>query len=262
MPGVRINFGLRGISATVGVRGASVNIGTRGTHLNAGIPGSGLSYRTRLDRSAPHAPVPTRPAEDPADVAALSPTHAYKSAPIEQLGSRSLDRFVELVGESKTRREQITSISAAAKRRLQAADGYLSSFLIGLRRRYRPKQVELMAAYRDQLQEQIEDLEATYEANKLEVEFGITDQAKAAFERLKRAFDDLCGCSIIWDVTTGRWTNRRVERTVAREAIERKSIRFSLSPDRLLETALPAPVLANANGADLHISRLPARPHL
>jgi hypothetical protein len=48
MPGVRLNFGLSGVSATLGPRGASVNVGSRGAFLNLGLPGTGLSSRTRL----------------------------------------------------------------------------------------------------------------------------------------------------------------------------------------------------------------------
>jgi hypothetical protein len=49
LPGVKLNFGKRGMSATVGRRGATLNLGRRGAHANAGLPGTGLSYRERLD---------------------------------------------------------------------------------------------------------------------------------------------------------------------------------------------------------------------
>lgn len=52
-PGVRLNFGKRGVSATIGARGASVNIGPRGTYANVGLPGTGVSYRERVDGGTP-----------------------------------------------------------------------------------------------------------------------------------------------------------------------------------------------------------------
>jgi hypothetical protein len=52
MPGVRLNFGMRGMSVSTGVRGASVTFGSRGIYANSGIPGTGLSYRQRLDNPA------------------------------------------------------------------------------------------------------------------------------------------------------------------------------------------------------------------
>lgn len=44
LPGLRINLGKRGVSASVGKRGASVNISKRGLRSTIGLPGTGLSY--------------------------------------------------------------------------------------------------------------------------------------------------------------------------------------------------------------------------
>jgi hypothetical protein len=43
-PGLRLNFGKRGVSASVGVRGAHVTLGRRGVRTTVGVPGTGLSY--------------------------------------------------------------------------------------------------------------------------------------------------------------------------------------------------------------------------
>lgn len=51
-PGLRVNFGKRGVSLSAGVRGASITVGSRGTHTNVGIPGTGLSYRERIGGSS------------------------------------------------------------------------------------------------------------------------------------------------------------------------------------------------------------------
>ena len=51
-PGIKVNIGLGGVSASLGGRGASVNIGKRGVYANAGLPGSGLSYRTKIGGNA------------------------------------------------------------------------------------------------------------------------------------------------------------------------------------------------------------------
>lgn len=47
-PGLRLNLGKGGVSATLGRPGASVNIGRRGVRGTAGLPGAGLSHQTRL----------------------------------------------------------------------------------------------------------------------------------------------------------------------------------------------------------------------
>ncbi len=50
-PGLRLNISKRGVSTTFGKRGVSVTLGRRGLYGNVGLPGSGLSYRTRLDKT-------------------------------------------------------------------------------------------------------------------------------------------------------------------------------------------------------------------
>ena len=51
LPGIRVNFGKRGVSTSIGVRGAHVTFGKTGTRTTVGLPGSGISY-TRLEK--PH----------------------------------------------------------------------------------------------------------------------------------------------------------------------------------------------------------------
>jgi hypothetical protein len=67
-PGLRLNFGKRGISASIGVRGAHVTYGPSGTRTTFGLPGSGLSY-THLERPHHAVPIPMT-AEPPTDAGA------------------------------------------------------------------------------------------------------------------------------------------------------------------------------------------------
>jgi hypothetical protein len=64
-PGLRLNFGKRGISASIGVRGAHVTYGPTGTRTTVGLPGTGLSY-THLEKAHHHVPASTA-AESPSD---------------------------------------------------------------------------------------------------------------------------------------------------------------------------------------------------
>src|ERR1700693_351172 len=65
-PGLRLNFGKRGISASIGVRGAHVTYGPTGTRTTVGLPGSGVSY-THLEkpRSEPSILTAAEPPSDP-----------------------------------------------------------------------------------------------------------------------------------------------------------------------------------------------------
>jgi hypothetical protein len=69
LPGLRLNFGKRGISASIGMRGAHVTYGPSGTRTTVGLPGTGLSY-THLEK--PHREIRAIPttAEPPTDPAA------------------------------------------------------------------------------------------------------------------------------------------------------------------------------------------------
>src|SRR3984957_7940084 len=49
LPGLRLNVGKRGVSASIGGRGAHVTFGRTGTRTTIGIPGTGLSY-THVDK--------------------------------------------------------------------------------------------------------------------------------------------------------------------------------------------------------------------
>jgi hypothetical protein len=62
-PGIRLNVGSRGMSATIGPRGASVNVGPGGAYANVGIPGTGISSRTRLDATEKSPPTELAPRE-------------------------------------------------------------------------------------------------------------------------------------------------------------------------------------------------------
>jgi len=51
LPGVKINFGRKGISSTIGPRGASMTFGPNGTYLNTSIPGTGLYNRKKIGKN-------------------------------------------------------------------------------------------------------------------------------------------------------------------------------------------------------------------
>lgn len=92
IPGVRLNLGMRGISASVGPRGASLSVGRRGVFANLGIPGTGLSHRRRLGaapRSSPQTAGMTvsqlRAYERDLEVEAASIEHQRQSDVLEEL---------------------------------------------------------------------------------------------------------------------------------------------------------------------------------
>jgi hypothetical protein len=53
LPGLRLNLGKRGVSASIGVRGAHVTVGHGKVRETVGIPGSGLSYTHQAPAAQP-----------------------------------------------------------------------------------------------------------------------------------------------------------------------------------------------------------------
>lgn len=52
LPGIRLNFGTRGVSTSVGGRGFTLNFGKRGIRTTVGISGTGVSYSELLTRNS------------------------------------------------------------------------------------------------------------------------------------------------------------------------------------------------------------------
>ena len=52
-PGVRLNFGKKGISTSIGKRGVGVTFGPTGTTAHISVPGTGISYvkKTGISKS-------------------------------------------------------------------------------------------------------------------------------------------------------------------------------------------------------------------
>ncbi len=64
MPGVRVNFGMRGASMSVGTRGGRLTFGSRGTTASVGLPGTGLSFQQRLSATPTRGTKPARSAPE------------------------------------------------------------------------------------------------------------------------------------------------------------------------------------------------------
>jgi hypothetical protein len=80
MPGVRLNFTNRGVSASIGPRGSSVSVSRRGTYLNQSF--MGLSRRTKLGGSSAGATsaTPAYPVLPPEAEAWWAPHRAWQQA--------------------------------------------------------------------------------------------------------------------------------------------------------------------------------------
>jgi hypothetical protein len=260
LPGLRINFGLQGISATVGVRGASVNFGPRGTHLNLGLPGTGIGYRTRLDvpgSEAPRYAVPSNPQwQNVPDIHNQEPTNDtidvihFKSVDAASLGSGSLERVSSLL--EKLQRQRTTVASEIKKIEREIYKAKLTDKLLGwIRRWIAPEVAAEQQQYVEQCSEYLDALKEINTSLVLNVEFAISDEAKNAFTELTNAFNRVSGCTRIWDITFAQAVDRYRTRSAASQTLDMRLVSFDRSEDSLMATEFKPPYFRNANGADL-----------
>jgi hypothetical protein len=64
-PGLHLNLGKHGASASIGGRGARVTLGQKGTRTTVGIPGTGVSYSSHQPHNLNAGGVPGQPRRQP-----------------------------------------------------------------------------------------------------------------------------------------------------------------------------------------------------
>lgn len=267
LPGVRINFGKRGISATVGVRGAGVTIGSRGTYLNVGLPGTGISYRTRIDGPLPKQrdqyadtdntngkgePSPTSPSTSKPDFRDSPSTSVieFKSIDVASLGSESLARVSALLDKLRNQRESVSESINRAESDLSRARKSAKQ-LLWLRRRVAPAADEARQNYARNCEERLEALKELKASLVLGVEFAISDESKKRFLEIVAAFDRLSQSKRIWDVTAAESIDRARTRSAASQALNMHPVNYARTPDEIMASSFRPPHFVNYNGADL-----------
>lgn len=66
LPGLRLNIGKKGVSASMGIPGAQVTINKKTMRTTVGLPGTGLSHTTQFPLLQNHAGSPTSGKNSPA----------------------------------------------------------------------------------------------------------------------------------------------------------------------------------------------------
>jgi hypothetical protein len=267
-PGVRLNVGKRGMSASFGVPGATVNISARGVRGTVGIPGSGLSYSAMLTSQEEGASVsepaywqpPQRfvsdrqPLDDGANVYVRPEgMHEIGSAAVESLTTAGLLDFRAMIIDAARQRKEIETDLADARTEHGARHGELSRKRRSLFRAFFKKRIAELEEAVPKLAAELERLAAWLEATHIEVEFDTDDTAQRAYGAVVRAYESLRSCTIVWDVTSDRDTNRVAERTSATRVVERRPVSLDYSKSELVRFGGRALRFANANGEDILI---------
>lgn len=271
-PGVRLNVGKRGMSASFGVPGATLNLSTRGLRGTVGIPGSGLSYSARLAPTGSGAPTTEPTYWQPPQGVASQPAHSapgpsggptpYLRAPgmreigsaaVESLTSAGLLQFRAMIVDAGQQQREIEDDLGKARAEHGARKGELGRKKKSLFRFLFKKRIAELEEVVPKLAAEIERLDGWLEATHIEVQFDTDDAAQRAYGSLIRAYEALRCCAVVWDVTSDRGTDRVAERTTASRVVERRRVDLDYSKSDLIRFGGRAMRFANANGEDILI---------
>jgi hypothetical protein len=266
-PGVRLNLGKRGISASFGLPGATVNLSGRGLRGTVGVPGSGLSYSTTVASNAKsmalaepaywhppqHPEDKVRPPDErtPSAYVRAPGMREIGSAAVESLTSAGLLDFRAMIVDAGRQRKEIEQDLSEARAEYAARRGELGRKQKSLFRFLFKKRIAKLEEDVPQLGAEVERLEAWLEATHLEVQFDADEAAQRAYAAVIRAYDALRNCTFVWDVTSDRGTNRVAERTSANRLVERRKVNLDYSQSDLIRFGGRAMRFANANGEDI-----------
>ena len=264
-PGVRLNVGKRGISASFGVPGATVNLSKRGLKATVGLPGSGLSYSADLmkfgndgqrGQHGQHGndgqPQYLRPENAnyymPPQMDTMRP---ITSAGVEYLTSDSLIPLRDLIMKAREQREEVCADLLQARELATAQRDELQRRRVSLFRMFYKKKIAALEEALPVTLAEVQRLEEWEEQTHIKVQFNAGEYPKHTYAHLEECFTAMAKSHRIWDITADRATNRVVERTTAGRIVDRKPVKFDFSHNDLLKFEGQAMRLKNANGGDI-----------
>ncbi|BBG70241.1 DUF4236 domain-containing protein [Serratia marcescens] len=269
-PGVRLNIGKRGISASIGVSGATVNVGQKGVRATVGLPGSGLSYTTPTfsygsKHSVPHPLNPpatethleipeTAPGNVPSNAKIYMPQtgmNEISSASVEVLTSTSLLPLRDLLAKAREQRAEVKAdlqeaIAEESKQKNELVRRKSSLFRLFYKRRIAELEIKL-----PQTQAEISRLVSWEESTKIAITFESSDASQRAYDAMVRAFDVLKSSVKKWDITADKAIDQFAERTLATRSVNRHPVTFDFSSTDLIQFTGRAMRFENANGDDI-----------
>ncbi|MGP3118297.1 DUF4236 domain-containing protein [Serratia nevei] len=269
-PGVRLNIGKRGISASIGVPGATVNVGQKGIRATVGLPGSGLSYTTpNFSYGAKHSVIhprnpsatethlempETTPGNVPSNAKIYMPQagmNEISSASVEVLTSTSLLPLRDLLAKAREQRAEVKAdlqeaIAEESKQKSELARRKSSLFRLFYKRRIAELEIKL-----PQTQAEISRLVSWEDSTKIAITFESSDASQRAYDAMVRAFDVLKSSVKKWDITADKAVDQFAERTLATRSVNRHPVAFDFSSTDLIQFTGRAMQFENANGDDI-----------
>jgi hypothetical protein len=269
-PGVRLNIGKRGISASIGVPGATVNVGQKGIRATVGLPGTGLSYTTptlpyddrhpvsnplNLSSTEPHFETPEAyPINIPSNAKIYMPMagmNEISSASVEVLTSSSLLPLRDLIAKAREQRSEIKAdlkeaIAEESKQKNELVRRKSSLLRWFYKRRIAELETELPLT-----QAEVSRLVSWEDNTKISITFESSDASQRAYAAMVRAFDTLKSSVKKWDITADKATDQFAERTLATRSVNRQPVAFDFTSTDLIQFTGRAMRFENINGDDI-----------
>lgn len=257
-PGVRLNVGKSGLSATFGVPGASLNFGSRGARATIGLPGTGLSYSTRLDAGAladeaGALPVwryePSRPPAPSTTPVQDATTREIRSARVEDLTSESLVAFKKMISDAEKQRKDLANDKTSRLDDLSRVNQELSRRKASIFSFFYRKRLADLSQKASEIDEIVAELEDLLAATYVALDFSLSDRARVSYDALVTAFGALAATSAAWDITSDQQVDRVRERSHASRSVNRRPVRLAMSDSPVLRFEGKALTFPNANGS-------------
>lgn len=254
IPGVYLNISKGGLSVNAGVKGASLTFRSDGVYRNLGLPGTGLYSREKVGGGRSSSARGRREGNSAApDTAAAPPDCTFISADPLEITSEGLQGLQQAVIDANRQREELQQDADTIRQSLSllnlgalVAKVCLLYFLVAPLRRNLQQGIK---ARTEALREVLQSIANS----RVSLAVDMDDDCRAAYETCQAAFDRLCRCQCIWDVT-GAST---VDQVRSRSAV---SVSYETCPTQCLRKALPgisSPepplVFLNRNGADIYL---------
>lgn len=288
LSGVSTTIGVPGASITLGGRrGPTANLGIPGTGLSFRTPLTQKPKATRRPSSQLPDLDPAAYLDPPEqyDISPLNPPPmssgltAIQSESVDSLTTSGLAAFKDLIVEGQNSRTDAAQTLTDAQTYLEAANKALAeaqSTYEATERKLARLQASWFARFRkgriaatrthlaqtsekwtdaanhvSKAGELFDEAEARHSELYVDLDFGLSGAAHAAWTRLSEAFDALTKSEKIWDVTAARKKRAGAERSIATEVIDRQPTKLAFSELPLIQTQYKPLRFHNVNGADI-----------
>lgn len=261
-PGVRLNLSKSGISAGVGIPGANINFSSRGKRTTFGIPGTGLSHITqeKYPSGSSHQTTIDEPVVYHEYAPELSvnvfdqPTpRQIQSGSIDELSSSGLEQLVESTKQLVKQRGEIGVHIQRLSINLGVVATKLKKKKTSLFRYFFRNSIAKLSTHECQLSADLSDHKTWLSNSKIELQFSSPPNIKTNYGHVVRAFENLCNCECVWDITADEAINKVRTRSAADKSLFRKRVSLSFSETDLFSFPGKSMLFENANGEDLHI---------